>query len=81
MSFDIDTMPEIYQMDTDRIALAKRRQAAVFRGEKPDHWPVILPGKLTEAQKQIPAPNLKEAFDDKGISIPYPHSVEIHKQA
>jgi len=24
---------------------------------------------------------VKEAFDAKGISIPYPHSVEIHKQA
>lgn len=24
---------------------------------------------------------VKEAFDDKGISIPYPHTVEIHKQA
>ena len=23
---------------------------------------------------------VKEAFDDKGISIPYPHSVEIHKE-
>jgi small conductance mechanosensitive channel len=23
---------------------------------------------------------VKEAFDDKGISIPYPHTVEIHKQ-
>jgi small conductance mechanosensitive channel len=25
--------------------------------------------------------NVKEAFDAKGISIPYPHSVEIHKEA
>jgi len=24
--------------------------------------------------------SVKEAFDDKGISIPYPHTVEIHKQ-
>jgi len=25
--------------------------------------------------------DVKEAFDAKGISIPYPHSVEIHKEA
>ena len=36
-----------------------------------DFWEVKF--HLTQA--------VKEAFDAKGISIPYPHSVEIHKEA
>ncbi len=36
-----------------------------------DYWDVKF--ELTKA--------IKEAFDAKGVSIPYPHSVEIHKQA
>lgn len=36
-----------------------------------DYWDVKF--EVTKA--------VKEAFDTKGVSIPYPHSVEIHKQA
>ncbi len=36
-----------------------------------DYWDVKF--ELTKA--------IKEAFDAKGVSIPYPHSVEIHKEA
>jgi len=35
-----------------------------------DYWELKF--ELTQA--------VKEAFDDEGISIPYPHSVEIHKE-
>lgn len=36
-----------------------------------DYWDLKF--EMTQA--------VKEAFDDKGISIPYPHTVEIHKPA
>ncbi len=38
--------------------------------DAPDYWELRF--DMTKA--------VKEAFDDKGISIPYPHTVEIHKQ-
>lgn len=38
--------------------------------DAPDYWELKF--YMTKA--------VKEAFDDKGISIPYPHSVEIQKQ-
>ncbi len=65
MRFKVEELRELYGVDAERVALAKRRQAAVFRGERPDRWPVLLSGRLTDEQKRrIPAPNLQEAFDD-----------------
>lgn len=64
MSFNIENLRDLYTVDRDRIELAKARQAAVFRGEKPDKWPVLLGARLTDEQKAIPNPNYKEAFDD-----------------
>ena len=37
----------------------------------PDYWDVVF--HITKA--------VKEAFDREGISIPYPHQVEIQKHA
>jgi len=59
----------LYQPDFDRIELAKSRQAAVWRGEKPDAWPIVAGGGLSDAQKAIPTPNFKEAFDDIDLMI------------
>ena len=69
MSFDVEELRELYIIDRERIELAKRRQAAVFRGEKPDKWPVLLSGRVTDEQKRIPSPNLQEAFDDIDMMI------------
>ncbi len=67
--FDVGELPELYRVDQERIELAKARQAAVFRGEKPDRWPVLLGGDRTEEQKRIPSPNLQEAFNDIELMI------------
>jgi hypothetical protein len=42
MSFDIRALAELYQPDVNRIEQAKARQAAVWRGEKPDAWPIVF---------------------------------------
>jgi hypothetical protein len=69
MTFKVDQLRELYVVDRDRVELAKKRQAAVFRGEKPDKWPAWLGVSLTEEQKQIPNPNLQEAFNDIDLMI------------
>lgn len=48
---------ELVNADKSRIALAKKRHAAVFKGEKPDRWPFCLNAKLTPEQDAgIPRP-------------------------
>jgi hypothetical protein len=69
MKFDMARLRELYTPEPSRIALSKRRQAAVFRGERPDAWPCILGGPLTEAQERIPSPNFKEAFDENDLMV------------
>jgi hypothetical protein len=64
MNFDITSLPDIYQPDLARIDLAKARQVAVFRGETPDRWPIVLWSPLTAEQEQIPSANYAEAFED-----------------
>jgi uroporphyrinogen-III decarboxylase len=64
MDFNIESLRKLYNPNRERTDLAKARQAAVFRGEKPDRWPALLTADLTEDQKQIPNPNLQEAFND-----------------
>ncbi len=56
MAFNVEELRHLYMPDRARIELAKKRQAAVLRGERPDKWPVILQGSLTEEQKPIPTP-------------------------
>jgi hypothetical protein len=67
--FDIRRLRELYSPDPARIATAKARQAAVWRGERPDRWPILLTGTLTPAQQAIPNPNFLEAFEDVDLMI------------
>ena len=67
--FDVRSLPEICGLDQDRINLAKKRQVAVWKREKPDKWPVIAVGKLSQEQEKIPNPNLKEAFYDSDLML------------
>jgi uroporphyrinogen-III decarboxylase len=69
MAFIVEDLREVYVVDRERIALAQKRQAAVFRGERPDRWPVMLHGGLTDEQKRIPTPNLQEAFNDVDMML------------
>ena len=69
LSFDVSRLPQLYQPDTARIDLARRRQAAVWRGETPDRWPLLLNGPLAPGQQAIPAPNFKEAFYDADLML------------
>lgn len=69
MAFEVDELRALYGVDRERVELAKARQAAVFRGEKPDAWPAILYAPLSDAQKRIPSPNFKEAFDDIDLML------------
>ena len=62
-AFDVVRLRELYQPDPARMALARQRQTALWRGEKPDAWPAIISGALTSAQEVIPTANLKEAFE------------------
>ncbi len=57
-------VPELLAPYQARLAVARRRQAAVWRGERPDAWPLLLSGPLTPVQEQLPDGNLAEAFND-----------------
>ena len=61
-AFDVRELPHLFSRDPQRLALARNRQAALFRHQRPDAWPIHFSAPLTEAQKAIPAPNYKEAF-------------------
>jgi hypothetical protein len=67
--FDVRRLRELLPVDHERLALARRRQAAVWRGEKPDAWPILFGAPLTEAQQAIPSPNLLEAFHDPDLML------------
>jgi hypothetical protein len=41
-TFDVRRLPELYAPDPARLAAAQARQAAVWRGERPDRWPLPL---------------------------------------
>ncbi len=69
MKIDLAECRERYQPDRARIDRARQRQRAVFKGEKPDAWPIVLTGPLTPEQERIPQPNFKEAFDDIDLMI------------
>lgn len=67
--FNVAELMELYNPDEERVELAKRRQAAVWRGEKPDLPPVVIGGPLSKEQERIPNPNCEEAFHDAGLML------------
>jgi hypothetical protein len=62
--FDALRLRELYQPDEARLALARQRQSAVWRGDRPDRWPVLFNAPLTAAQGEIPGADHREAFYD-----------------
>jgi hypothetical protein len=67
--FDVMRLRELFVMDGDRIAHAKKRQAAVWRHERPDKWPATIGGTLSSEQEKIPDPNYREAFYDSDLML------------
>jgi hypothetical protein len=67
LAFDVRTLPSLFRVEPRRIALARQRQAALFRRQTPDAWPIAFSAPLNPAQKAIPAPNYKQAFDDADL--------------
>jgi uroporphyrinogen-III decarboxylase len=67
--FDVTQLPAYLNFDFERIELAKQRQAAVWKGKKPDAWPIVLRSDLTEQQKKIPTANFEEAFYSKELML------------
>ncbi len=55
-AFGVEELKEIYKPDYARIEVAKRRQAAVWRGERPDKCPILLSAPLTKEQDRLPNP-------------------------
>jgi hypothetical protein len=47
-----------------RTQLARRRQAALWRHERPDAWPILFHAPLTPEQKALPNPDFAQAFRD-----------------
>ena len=64
LGIDMDLLPEILGVDRDRISLAKKRQVAFWRREKPSAWPVLLTAPLSAMQEMLPKANFQEAFYD-----------------
>ena len=67
--FDIYRLRELYKPDPARIALARQRQLALWRGNKPDAWPATIQGKLNSDEETIPSPNFKEAFENADLML------------
>lgn len=68
--FNVTRLRDLYSIDKDRLALAKKRQAAVWKGKKPDKWPIVMAAELTaEQEEMIPDPDLAEAFNDPGLML------------
>ncbi len=68
-TFDVKRLPDLLSPDRQRKDLARRRQSAVWRGEKPDHFPICFSTGLTEEQEHIPDANFKEAFYSKELML------------
>jgi hypothetical protein len=68
-AFDLSRLPGLLGADPAHIARARRRQADVFAGRRPDAWPLLLNAGLTPAQEAIPSPNLAEAFADADLML------------
>lgn len=69
VAFDVSQLPELYRIDQKRIELARRRQAAVWKGERPDKWPILFSAPLSAAQAEIANPDLEEAFYDADLML------------
>ena len=67
--FDVYRLNELYRPDPARIDLARRRQRALWRGERPDAWPAAMWAALPPAAEIIPNPNLKEAFESADLML------------
>jgi len=68
-AFDVTRLPELYQVDEERTALAKQRQTAVWQEERADKWPIVFSAPLTPVQAEIPDPNYEEAFYDADLML------------
>ena len=69
MTFDVQRLPELLNPPDQRLEQARQRQAAVWRGETPDRWPIFLGAPLTPEQQAIPNPDLREAFYDADLML------------
>jgi hypothetical protein len=67
--FDIADLPDLFTADPERIELAKQRQIKLWKGEKPDAWPIGFYGSLTEQQEQIPSGNFQECYYDDELML------------
>lgn len=69
-TFDVRRLPELYAPDPARLAAAQARQAAVWRGERPDRWPILFTGSITPAQEAIPNAGIRLCEDSTAIVGP-----------
>jgi uroporphyrinogen-III decarboxylase len=64
---ELTGVPEIKSLlsaNAERLTLARRRQAAVWKGQKTDAWPIFFfSARLTPEQEKIPDFNFKEIFE------------------
>ena len=68
-AFAVSSLPARLHADPARIALARRRQAAVWRGDKPDAWPILLAAPLFPDQETIPDPDYAATFHDADLML------------
>mgnify|MGYP006301454813 FL=1 len=67
---DWQTLLVPFDENADRVALARHRQAKLWRGETPAAWPICCSGDLTpEQDRGLPTPNFKEAFYDRELML------------
>jgi hypothetical protein len=67
--FDVAQLDRLYVTDAGRLELARQRQRAVWAGQRPDRWPIVLSAGLSAAQQSIPAPDLQQAFADPDLML------------
>jgi len=61
---------QLMQLDSARLSIARQRQAALWRGQTPDAWPINASAALTPAQKALlPQADLAQAFYDSDLML------------
>ncbi len=67
---NICEIAKLYAPDLQAVERAKRSQAALFKGLKPEELPLLLNAPLTKEQESlIPNPDFKDAFDDQALMV------------
>ena len=66
---DFGKIKNLLKIDQERIELGRKRQTALWKGEKPDAWPIYAKTPLAPEQEAIPNADYAEAYRDGELML------------